>query len=385
MKDSLVIILYDHPLEHTADYVSQACNYLKNDNIVIGFLLKDAVSIKEIILKQQKKWFFKKASNNYYLVKPIYIIPFRRFEIVVKINIILNILFASLVTFILLFNKQIKSRYLWIYNPEQYFITVMFGLAYRKIYDCVDYHGTSNSQAEKKLIIASDWVFVNSNTLYKLHQKIRPDVQLVPLGFDLKTFSQKNIRSVPRMPQGNPVVGYVGGINSRLDYMLLTKIVKSNPDINFIFLGPFQRHEKDAVFKKNVKPKIDLLFREKNSFYYPSQEKILIPLIIKHFDICIIPYDIKLKFNKYAFPMKLFEYFYMGKPVVSTEIAELKKFPKLVRIAEAPGQWSKEINNLLKSSWSRENIKKQKRYARQNSWDNKFSKMTNIIISQSDQ
>ena len=77
--------------------------------------------------------------------------------------------------------------------------------------------------------------------------------------------------------------------------------------------------------------------------------------------------------------MKLFEYFFLGKPVVSTPIEELKRFPKFVKIGNTNEEWEKHIKNLLSKPWPKENQKQQRKLSEENSWRKKVAKITNVM------
>ena len=94
----------------------------------------------------------------------------------------------------------------------------------------------------------------------------------------------------------------------------------------------------------------------------------------------MIPYDISQDFNRYCYPMKLFEYFYLGKPVVSTDILELRNFPGLVAIGNTSDDWGKAIKKILSKEWSMKNKKLEKRLSMENSWQMKISKIGSYVL-----
>ena len=61
--------------------------------------------------------------------------------------------------------------------------------------------------------------------------------------------------------------------------------------------------------------------------------------------------------------MKVFEYFYIMKPVVSTPILELKRpiFSDLIAIESEVKKMSEKINNILDNPWPIKNQRKQKK------------------------
>jgi len=380
MKDALVIILYDHPLEHTSDYASQTSKYLSRQNFVIGLLLKDAQSLKEMLIQHHRFWLWKKQRDNCYVIKPFYIVPFRRFKTIVRINTVINMVLIRIVLLCISYRKHIKERYKWIYNPEQYFAMRWLGTSCDTIYDCVDYHNDNKEiQTETQLIRESDTVFVNSQTLYAVHKKIRSDIHLVPQGFDLDCFVLKHQKPHIRFSHNKPNIGYIGGINSRLDYQLLLDLIRRNARYNFVFVGPIQKHGTESAFEAIVKPKIDTLFHLPNVTYFPYISKRMIPDVIRQFDIGMIPYDSSKEFNIFCYPMKIFEYFYIGKPVVATPITELTRFPEYVKIGANAEQWERHIEVLLSKPWTASRMTAQRRLAVANSWEKKMTAIQSII------
>jgi hypothetical protein len=101
--------------------------------------------------------------------------------------------------------------------------------------------------------------------------------------------------------------------------------------------------------------------------------------MLKHIDIGMIPYDVSQEFNRYSYPMKLFEYFYMGKPVISTPIEELKRFPMYVYMGKSAREWIGGIEKLSSYSWPDMNQKEQRKLAQENSWVQKIDKIFDRI------
>jgi len=77
--------------------------------------------------------------------------------------------------------------------------------------------------------------------------------------------------------------------------------------------------------------------------------------------------------------MKIFEYFYPGKPVVSTPILELKRLQPYVKIAKNAEEFKEEIKKILKEGWPKEYQQKQKKMAIANSWENKIEKISEVL------
>ena len=77
--------------------------------------------------------------------------------------------------------------------------------------------------------------------------------------------------------------------------------------------------------------------------------------------------------------MKKFEYFYLGKPLISTEIVELNRFSKFVKIGNNYSDWQKYIKEYLKKSWPKSFQKEERKLAEVNSWENKINSIINNL------
>ena len=79
--------------------------------------------------------------------------------------------------------------------------------------------------------------------------------------------------------------------------------------------------------------------------------------------------------------MKLCEYFYLGKPVVSTPILELtkKNFKGLIYTGTTYKEFENSIKEIHELGWSKHKSTKQKKIAIQNSWKNKINEILKTI------
>lgn len=77
--------------------------------------------------------------------------------------------------------------------------------------------------------------------------------------------------------------------------------------------------------------------------------------------------------------MKLFEYFYAEKPVISTPIEELKYFPKLVKIGKNSDEWKNHIDSLIQKKWPNDLKNLGKKLTKDNSWENKIEKISSLL------
>ena len=361
LKNKMIILPIDENWNHTADFLRQTAITLSKDNKVVIYDQKNAY----FFLKKATKINYPKYKNIYFhRVK--YFLPLRRLDFLEKIN--------RQLSFWLFIQKNSKvNKILWIFYPNYFDLAQIKNKKMLNLYDCVDYNQFRDK--EELLIKNVDYFFVNSLVLQGLHKKaLKQPIYIDSQGFFIP--DEKKIENT-YLKIKKPIVGYVGGINYRLDFSLLDRLIKNNPQWQFVFYGPKQKYPKeDLQFQTEFW--IKKLKNYKNVIFGESKNRYHVYGVIKNFDVAIIPYNEDIAFNKYCYPMKVFEYLYFGKPIVSTEIKELKT-KVFIKTAKNVKEFEKLIKKLLISNKSL-NYKRNKKIAIQNSWQNKIEKMSKIIV-----
>src|SRR5690606_34391621 len=94
-------------------------------------------------------------------------------------------------------------------------------------------------------------------------------------------------------------------------------------------------------------------------------------------DVLLIPY-VKNDATRAVFPLKFFEYFATGKPVVTSPLPSLLAFKEAVRFAESPAEWTSAIEASLADP---EMLADQRReLARRYTWDARIKEMEEDIL-----
>ncbi len=356
------------PWDWSADYQRQTCLELAKRHMVVVYIHNDARFFLKI--RPRRKF---PSHNNIHFYQPCYLFPFRRFPLIEKWNQLFNIFYISW-----RYGGQSKKVVLWVFDAVFWFYPYVRYMNPRiiSLYDCVDYVWSrdknirhSMQSMERKLIRNVDYFFVNSHTLYYLHQKTRKPNIIVPQGFRLDDY-RKPLQPVALFPKDKPIVGFIGGINHRLDFRLITRLIKNNPELYFVLWGKIQ--ETDWRDVKKTTSIIHYLATFPNVILGYSKANQEVPSIIAQFDIGIIPYRINLYSNRYCFPMKLFEYFYMGKPVISSPIIEVLRYSNLVNVGSNIDDWERHIHTLLSTKWQKKQKDVQLKEAKENSWKKKI-------------
>lgn len=388
ISEAVILIPDNTPTSWTADYVLQTAKILSKNNLVILVTVNEAVSLRQYLIKKfSKKRDFKviEKKNRIFYLKPIYLIPLRRMAVIEKLNF--NLFFYLLKIFLSLKYRN-RKKLLWIFSPEFSMLPNMFRPQFKSLYDCVDYFVPVDKikykqtrEKEKQLIESVDVMTVISNSLYQKHKELRSNIEIVPQGFDEAKFRKVKNTPFPTLTfsTAKPIIGFVGGLDYRLDFDLLFKLIKALSDYSFVFIGPLHNTAEDLYF--HSREKINVLLKQKNVNWLKRQTRRKIATFIKQFDICLIPYNVNLEFNKFCYPMKVMEYLYLQKPIISTPIYELLSLKGIVKICSNSKEFAESIKSIQQNGWPRKIQNQQKKFAKTNSWENKLNQISKLIES----
>ncbi len=252
-------------------------------------------------------------------------------------------------------------------------------LAMPIIYDCMDEHkgfkenSSKTEELEETLIRNSDLVLVSSNFLHNKIRKIRPEkIVLLQNACDFFHFNKLlsedidepfDLKNIPQ-----PIIGYYGTIADWFDADLLEKIAKEQRDTSIVLLGRIQNKRVRQLSKKY-----------KNIHLLGEKPYIELPNYLKYFRVCLIPFIIN-DLIKATDPVKIYEYFAAGKPVITTKIPELEKFKNELYIANNSTEFSKYIKLALREN-DQKVVNRRLNIARENTWQKRGNLLNQILES----
>ena len=238
-------------------------------------------------------------------------------------------------------------------------------------YPSFDKAGTAErAQAEldfARLIHDVDLVFACSETLVKTVQEIRSDnVYHMENGVEYARFSAARLlqRRPPveleRLPR--PIIGNIGRIDSRVDIELMTEIALHRPDWTLLLLGP--KVGTVSKFEVALKAFISL----PNTIYVGGKSVAELPAYANSLDVGLLCYKTEGTWMPYGSPLKMFEYFAVGKPAVCSYISSLEKYEPVLRMARTREAWIPLIEDALQEK-SIDAVQRRIAIAENNSWD----------------
>ena len=138
-----------------------------------------------------------------------------------------------------------------------------------------------------------------------------------------------------------PRLGYLGDLSGRVAIELVRAVLRRHPDWQFISFGT---KKPGALTNEHVLP------------WRPQPE---LRAIIPELDIGFMPYDCANPKNFHCVPLKCFDYFDEGIPVVSTPISYLRQYTDLVYLGGSPEELESAIfQALAEPTYSAQRVKR---------------------------
>lgn len=318
----------------------------------------------------------RKIDDNLYVATLPLVLPF--FQISILINKINNWFILRLLKYWLK-KLDFKEFVLWTYAPYS------DGLAKRigeklTIYECVDEFSDSKGLVkpdvvrtlEKHLIEKADLVIVTHENLYKSKKSLAKNIYLIPNGAEVNHFKKSSLPETPIASEmegiTKPIIGFLGAIQYWIDLDLVRHIALSRPQWSIVLIGPVGRLAKTKKIKNLGN--IHLLGR----IDYAN-----LPSYIKAWDVCINPYVLDGT-SQNCSPLKLYEYLAAGKPIVSVDMPEARKFDGLVGIGLDYEDFVEKIDQVLKClPEDPSKVTSRIQAVEDYSWDKLFSKLERVV------
>jgi glycosyltransferase involved in cell wall biosynthesis len=231
-------------------------------------------------------------------------------------------------------------------------------------------HFTTQKQHEK-LVRRSDVVFVTAEALKQATLATARDKEVVVVsnGVDSEFFARnrESHQILDYAKKNRRIVGYIGALGSWIDLDLVYNAAKELAEVDFILVGPFEPNTKTYLTNK-----------PKNVHPLGAKKYAQIPSYVNLFDVGIIPFK-SGPISDATNPVKLYEYFALGKPVVATRLRTLEKYADghLLQTATKTDEFVEAIRFFLTQD-SKNWQASRRQIAQQNSW---LSKATTIIRS----
>lgn len=156
------------------------------------------------------------------------------------------------------------------------------------------------------------------------------EITIVPNGAEVSAFSTD--RADPSSDD-RPVVAYVGNMNDRIDWRLLDELAGMRPDHRLVLVGA--SHHEDGVH--------ELVERHDNVELLGVIPYAELPQFLRGVDVALVPH-LADKMTDRMNPLKVYNYYAAGLPIVSTPIPNLAELEGVVHIAHDAAEFAAAID-----------------------------------------
>jgi glycosyltransferase involved in cell wall biosynthesis len=237
------------------------------------------------------------------------------------------------------------------------------------VYDCLDdwseFEGLAAAVAatERELVAAADAVTTTAARLLARWSPIAAESRLIRNGVDPGHYDSPP-EERPLEDCARPVIGFMGGIADWVDLDLVAHVAGERPDWTFVLVG-------EAFV--DVAPLEGLA----NVRLEGAQPYELMPAYVRDFDVCLIPF-VQSALTASVDPVKLYEYFAAGKPVVVTPLPELDVQRGLVHEAADPDGFVAAIEAALAED-DPELPRRRRAVAADSSWEDRAGALRGVL------
>jgi glycosyltransferase involved in cell wall biosynthesis len=264
---------------------------------------------------------------------------------------------------------EISNPIVWgfTYNFDR---TEAYKSSVRTVYDWIDdldvfpYNREFLERTHERALKEARLVVSVARRLHKRAIDERPDALYLPNGVEYDRFAGQSIKPPndpdidPSWTNGKRLAGYFGALAEWFDYDLLDEVAALRPDWNFLLIGPMhdnslREHGRSMLKRSNVR------------WIGPREYKSL-PGYLQLFDAAMIPFVIN-EITLATSPLKLYEYFAGGKPVISTPMPECEAFTE-VHIARNAKEFCAALDRAKMEGEDLEFRERLRRLGRENSW-----------------
>lgn len=265
---------------------------------------------------------------------------------------------------------------LWSFTPlyTRYFTKVT---AVKRIFDAVDDWSEHPAYAQIKSVLKDNYQILASsadtiftvtehiaNTLFSGNSK----AVCVPNGVDTTFFSTPQAAPADLASLPGKRIGYIGVLQSRIDFNLIAESARTFPDASFPLIGPVWP-DADTRPVRGIP----------NVYFLGKKHYDELPAYAQHLDVGIIPH-ITSAFVHSMNPLKMFEYLAAGKPVVTTPVSGAEMFAEFVTVAHTPKEFTDGLRTAL-SQGGRQAAAQRMAAVAPHSWKARVSTMLDTVLS----
>jgi glycosyltransferase involved in cell wall biosynthesis len=166
-----------------------------------------------------------------------------------------------------------------------------------------------------------------------------PAINIAPKPLHSPTAPPLDIANLPR-----PLLGFVGSLEDRIDWPLLTSLADAFPNGSIVLVGrepdskpgkPWYREARSTLMRSNV-----------HAIGWRPQS--VLGRYNASFDVCMIPYLPDHPFNRASCPTKVMDYMATSRPVVSSAVPECRLYSDVFHVANTQAEFIAAVDRIVK-------------------------------------
>jgi len=227
---------------------------------------------------------------------------------------------------------------------------------------------------ERQLMSKVDMVFVTSQTLLESKRALHPKVFFVPNGVDYDAFATARPDAQLSRLQ-HPIIGYVGALKVKIDFVLLRRIAEANPDATVLLVGPL-----DAGADG---PEWQALVSRPNVHFTGTRPVGDVPGVVAACDIGLLPYR-RMPWTEHINSLKLNEYLAAGLPVVALDLPMVARVRDLLYVAQDQDEFLARVREARAALDAPDDAARavRRRYAAAQDWETRVSEIGTHVESE---
>ena len=274
-------------------------------------------------------------------------------------------------------------RVTWLYDPRTTWAIGRLGDAFG-VYDCVDdYAQQAAGRRNRILLAAADAraakdarvVFATTRALHDRHLRVNASTRLVGNAADFEHFApaadrQHAAPELAGLPR--PVLGFAGNIAvSKVDLELLDALARADSTRTVLLAGPVEAGHAT---------RLSTLAKHANVIWIGPVPYEELPRVVAAFDVGLIPYA-ENDYTRNVFPLKLYEYFAAGKPVVATGLPEVAGLEPDCVLAHGHEHVERAVAAALELM-THEDVQRRQAIGARNTWDARTERLLSLVTDE---
>ncbi len=221
----------------------------------------------------------------------------------------------------------------------------------------------------EEILARAHVTFANCRSVFEDMQEYADNIHLLPNAAEILEDEARHWKKPAELRRiKGPVIGYAGNLDiTRIDIDLLTAMAGKRPDWTLVFIGSMHKSREIRKLDKfsNVRFLGVRVYEEALRY-------------IRHFDVAMIPH-LDSELTRSMNPLKLYVYFSLHVPVVSTHIANIGDFREFVQVGRTPEEFIERISHCLDNNPVSGNVERMRSLLETNSWNERVTRILALV------